>query len=83
MLSLFIYAGPVLNSLRVWVNNEILPSIDENDGRAYIMEFITRGENVTRIETTGPHFNAAKSHSDILYSAGPPMFLEDRLFDAD
>lgn len=65
--------GPVLNTLRVRVNDELLPPMDNVNAKMDIAEYLHSGENAIRIEVSSTLFNAVKVRASSLLSGGLPI----------
>lgn len=62
--------GPVLNTLRAWVNGKQIPAVDPTSPVADITNFVVDGENSIEIEVTTTLFNAVKANVDRVFSIG-------------
>lgn len=67
--------GPVLNTLRAWINGHLLPPLDITDARADISAYVVQGHNVVKVEVTSNLFNAVKSRINSTSSAFIPADL--------
>lgn len=75
--ALLINFGPVLNTLRAWVNDNQLPPVDTASAEVDISEFLSEGSNSIRVEVASSLFNAVKARKDWIQSVGqPPRFPE-------
>ncbi|CAG7560633.1 unnamed protein product [Fusarium equiseti] len=72
-VAFIIHFGPVLNTLRVWINGQQLPAADIFDAQLDISDYVKPGNNFIRVETSSTLFNAVKARSDIVktYNIGP------------
>lgn len=64
--------GPVLNSLRAWVNGELLPPVDVIDPELEISRWVVSGKNQIKIETSSTLVNAVKANIGTVRSIGVP-----------
>ncbi len=72
-----IHFGTVLNTLRVWVNERLLPPIDPANPQVDITTFVIPGSNSIRAEASSSLFNAVRERVDTLASLGQtPMSPE-------
>lgn len=62
--------GPVLNTIRAWVNDKQLPAIDIYDARVDISDFLVKGTNTLRVEMASTLFNAVKARVDYVKANG-------------
>lgn len=60
--------GPVLNTLRAWVNGKQIPAVDPTNPVADITNFVVDGENSIEIEVTTTPFNAIKANVNRVFS---------------
>lgn len=67
--------GPVLNTLRAWINGHLVPPLDITDARADISAYVVQGHNVIKVEVTSNLFNAVKSRINSTSSAFVPANL--------
>ncbi|CAI4219795.1 unnamed protein product [Parascedosporium putredinis] len=70
-----IHFGPILNTLRAWVNDRLLPPIDLADAEVEISKYLVEGENTIRIEVSSTLFNAVKARVDSLATMGSPVMF--------
>ncbi|KAI7909971.1 hypothetical protein M9X92_011356 [Pyricularia oryzae] len=56
--------GPILNTIRAWVNDEQLPSVDMSAAQVDISRYVVPGQNSMRVEVTSTLFNAVKARVD-------------------
>lgn len=56
-IAVIIHFGPVLNSLRVWINGQQLPAADIFDAKLDISDYVKPGNNFIRVETSSTLFN--------------------------
>lgn len=69
--------GPVLNTIRAWVNGKRLPAIDTSNAEVDISDYLAVGgdNNSLRVEVSSNLFNAVKARSDLLSTFGEsPLF---------
>lgn len=68
-----IHFGPVLNTLRAWINGKQLPPVDIFDAQLDISNYLIPGNNSIRVETASTLFNAVKARVDWVkaYGQGP------------
>ncbi|SCO90267.1 uncharacterized protein FRV6_14395 [Fusarium oxysporum] len=69
-VAVFIHFGPVLNTLRAWVNGKQLPPMDIFDAGLDISDYIKPGPNIIRVETSSTLFNAVKARSHVIKTNG-------------
>lgn len=72
--------GPILNTLRAWVNNQLLPPIDVTDPRADLTRYLKQGLNSISIEVSSTLFNAVKAHAKNISSAYAPLSLTNGIY---
>ncbi|KAH6879846.1 hypothetical protein B0T10DRAFT_412921 [Thelonectria olida] len=65
-----IHFGPVLNTLRAWVNGKQLPPVDIFDAELDISDYLKPGNNIIRVETSSTLFNAVKARSHVIKTNG-------------
>lgn len=65
-----LHFGPVLNTLRAWLNSEPVPGVDFADPVTNITSLVRPGLNAIRIEVSSTLFNAVKARLPGLLSAG-------------
>ncbi|TLS30036.1 hypothetical protein PpBr36_02246 [Pyricularia pennisetigena] len=56
--------GPVLNTLRAWVNDKQLPAVDVSAAQVDISPYVVSGQNSVRVEVASTLFNAVKARID-------------------
>ncbi|KAH7471474.1 hypothetical protein FOMA001_g13049 [Fusarium oxysporum f. sp. matthiolae] len=71
--------GPVLNTMRAWINGTQLPAIDIFDPQIDISSVLVSGSNLIRIEVASTLFNAVKARVDYVKTNGvgpaaPPLY---------
>ncbi|KAJ9412684.1 hypothetical protein QL093DRAFT_2539193 [Fusarium oxysporum] len=71
--------GPVLNTMRAWINGTQLQAIDIFDPQIDISSFLVSGSNLIRIEVASTLFNAVKARVDYVKTNGvgpaaPPLY---------
>ncbi|KAJ0154928.1 hypothetical protein HZ326_2761 [Fusarium oxysporum f. sp. albedinis] len=62
--------GPVLNTIRAWVNDKQLPAIDIYDAQIDVSEYLVAGTNKIRVEVASTLFNAVKARVDYVKANG-------------
>ncbi|KAF4478574.1 hypothetical protein FAGAP_12315 [Fusarium agapanthi] len=62
--------GPVLHTLRAWVNGHLLPPVDISDAESDITRWVVAGANEIKIEVSSTLFNAVKANLDTVKSIG-------------
>ncbi|KAH8883752.1 hypothetical protein GQ53DRAFT_663304 [Thozetella sp. PMI_491] len=62
--------GPVLSTLRAWVNGQVVPAVDPAEAIADITDLVIPGLNYIKIEVSSSLFNAVKANLEELTSAG-------------
>ncbi|PNP85070.1 hypothetical protein FNYG_01595 [Fusarium nygamai] len=62
--------GPVLNTIRAWVNDKQLPAIDSYDAQVDVSEYLVKGTNTIRVEVASTLFNAVKARVDYVKANG-------------
>ncbi|KAI5919751.1 hypothetical protein F4810DRAFT_465504 [Camillea tinctor] len=62
--------GPVLHTLRAWINEQQLPSVDPTNPVVDISGFIVDGNNNLKVQVTTSLFNAVKANVDLVFSYG-------------
>jgi hypothetical protein len=62
--------GPVLNTLKAWINGRQIPPIDPANPTADITSFVVDETNEIRVEVTTTLFNAVKANVDRVFSIG-------------
>ncbi|KAH7020387.1 hypothetical protein EDB80DRAFT_821289, partial [Ilyonectria destructans] len=75
--------GPVLNTLRAWVNGKELPAVDISDAEVDISKFVVRGENTVQVEVSSTLFNAVKARVDWVKNMGQGPAVPDFYTAAD
>lgn len=69
--------GPVLNTLRAWINDKQLPAVDIFDARLDVSDYLIPGSNSIRIEVASTLFNAVKARVDLVKTNGiGPLYPE-------
>lgn len=70
----YLYVGPILNTMRVWVNGNPLPTFPADNARMDISGFISRGkENEIKVEVTTTLYNRIRADADSLLAIGLPL----------
>jgi hypothetical protein len=74
--------GPVLNTLKAWINGRQIPPVDPANPVADISSFVEDETNEIRIEVTTTLFNAVKANVDRVFSIGygpqtPAYYIEE------
>jgi hypothetical protein len=73
-LGAYLSLGPVFNTMRVWVNDERLPSPPTNDTRIDISDYMYRGQvNSVRVEVTTTLYNRLRTEADKMLTMGYPV----------
>lgn len=62
--------GPVMNTIRAWVNGKQLPAIDIYDAQVDISDYLVSGSNTIRVEVASTLFNAVKARVDYVKANG-------------
>ncbi|KAF5546128.1 hypothetical protein FPHYL_10569 [Fusarium phyllophilum] len=62
--------GPVLNTIRAWVNDKQLPAIDIYDAQVDVSDYLVKGPNTIRVEVASTLFNAVKARVDYVKANG-------------
>ncbi|TVY70495.1 hypothetical protein Focb16_v001974 [Fusarium oxysporum f. sp. cubense] len=62
--------GPVLHTIRAWVNDKQLPAIDIYDAQIDVSEYLVAGTNTIRVEVASTLFNAVKARVDYVKANG-------------
>ncbi|KAL7762710.1 hypothetical protein ACKLNR_009245 [Fusarium oxysporum f. sp. zingiberi] len=62
--------GPVLNTIRAWVNDKQLPAIDIYDAQIDVSDYLVAGTNTIRVEVASTLFNAVKARVDYVKANG-------------
>ncbi|EXL78967.1 hypothetical protein FOPG_06949 [Fusarium oxysporum f. sp. conglutinans race 2 54008] len=62
--------GPVLNTIRAWVNDKQLPTIDIYDAQIDVSDYLVAGRNTIRVEVASTLFNAVKARVDYVKANG-------------
>ncbi|TLD16903.1 uncharacterized protein PgNI_02509 [Pyricularia grisea] len=62
--------GPVLNTMRAWVNDKQLPAVDVSAARVDISQYVVAGQNSIRVEVASTLFNAVKARVDSVKNFG-------------
>lgn len=76
--TVLIHFGPILNTIRAWVNGKQLPPIDIANAQVGVSDFLFQERNVIRIEVASNLFNAVKARKDWIQSLGQrPLFPEN------
>jgi len=82
-IAAYIDFGPVLNTIRVWVNNKRLPPIDISDPRTEISSHLGQGLNTICVEVSSTLFNAVKARSNETTTAYVSVELTNAAFYED
>ncbi|KAI1275503.1 hypothetical protein F5Y07DRAFT_170671 [Xylaria sp. FL0933] len=75
--------GPVLNTLRAWVNGHMVPPIDPTNPVNDVSDLVVEGINEIKIEVTSTLFNAVKANIDHVKSVGRGAQTPSYYTDAD
>ncbi|KAF5536603.1 hypothetical protein FNAPI_11712 [Fusarium napiforme] len=62
--------GPVLNTIRAWVNDKQLPAIDIYDPQVDVLDYLVKGSNTIRVEVSSTLFNSVKARVDYVKANG-------------
>jgi hypothetical protein len=62
--------GPVLNTIRAWVNDKQLPAIDIFDAQVDVSDYLVSGPNTIKVEVASTLFNAVKARVDDVKANG-------------
>ncbi|KAM5353547.1 hypothetical protein ACJ41O_000197 [Fusarium nematophilum] len=74
-IATLINLGPVLNTLRAWVNGKELPAVDISEAEVDISKFVVKGKNTIKVEVSSTLFNAVKARVDwVKNMGGGPAF---------
>ncbi|KAJ3540266.1 hypothetical protein NM208_g5143 [Fusarium decemcellulare] len=71
--AVLVHFGPILGTLRVWVNERLVPPLDVSNAEAYVTELLVLGENRIKVEVSSNLFNAVKARIDSIYTGGDPV----------
>lgn len=72
----YLSVGPIFNTMRVWVNGNLLPSYPADNAKIDISDFISRGkENAIKIEVTTTLYNRLRADADSLLTIGMPLSM--------
>jgi hypothetical protein len=82
-ISAIISFGPILNTIRVWVNDQRIPPIDLTDPRADVTEYLMQGLNTLCVEVSSTLFNAVKARMRSTTTAYVPLELTNAAFYED
>lgn len=69
-LGALLHLGPVTNTIRAWVNGQLLPPIDIADAVADVSGYVRAGENEVVVEVTTTLFNRIKADGNATWSVG-------------
>lgn len=75
--------GLVSNTIRAWVNEQLLPPIDLADPRADMTQYLVHGLNTIRVEVSSTLFNAVKARMNSSTTAYVPLTLTNAAFYED
>ncbi|CZR63542.1 uncharacterized protein PAC_13439 [Phialocephala subalpina] len=75
--------GPILNTIRVWVNDQLLSPVDLADSRADVTQYVGQGLNTIRVEVSSTLFNAVKARVNSTMTAYIPLALTNAPFYED
>jgi hypothetical protein len=81
--ALLVSFGPVLNTLRAWVNGRPVPPIDPANPVSDVSDLVVEGTNEMKIEVTSTLFNAVKANIDHIKSTGFGVQTPSYYTDAD
>ena len=62
--------GSVLNTIRVWINSNLIPPVDISDPNSDISHWVVSGKNHIRIQVSSTLFNVVKVRIDSVRSTG-------------
>ncbi|KAK8172531.1 hypothetical protein BKA80DRAFT_196226, partial [Phyllosticta citrichinensis] len=62
--------GPVTNSIRAWLNGQLLPPIDITNANVDVTDYVQTGNNDLVVEITTTLFNRIKADGNSTWSAG-------------
>ncbi|KAH8197840.1 hypothetical protein TruAng_007987 [Truncatella angustata] len=68
--AILVYFGPILHTLRAWVNGHHLSPVDPTNPVSDISDLVGAGSNKLDIEVTTSLFNAVKANIGRVFSAG-------------
>ena len=72
----YLSVGPIFNTMRVWVNGNLLPTYPADNSKMDISDFISRGkENFIKIEVTTTLYNRLRADADKLLAIGMPLSM--------
>lgn len=77
-----LHFGPVLNTLRAWVNGHPVGAVDPFDPSSDISRLVQSGTNTVRIEVAGTLFNSVKTHLADILTGSEPVKTPDVYADA-
>lgn len=69
-IAVYLSFGPVLNTLRAWVNGKLVPPVDIADAFADVTDMVQPGGNNLSIEVSSTLFNAVKARRDGTHCLG-------------
>ncbi|KAK0650492.1 hypothetical protein DIS24_g6750 [Lasiodiplodia hormozganensis] len=79
-LGALLHLGPILNTVRVSLNGEILPPADVSIAVIDMTEYLHAGENDLRIEVASTLFNRIKADGNATWTAGVTANEENSRF---
>lgn len=62
--------GPVLNTMKAWLNGKQVPAIDPTNPIVDISDLLVHGSNVLEVQITTTLFNVVKANIDRIFSIG-------------
>ncbi|EMD67440.1 hypothetical protein COCSADRAFT_157824 [Bipolaris sorokiniana ND90Pr] len=68
--SIMVDFGPVLHTIKAWLNGKQVPAIDPTNSIVEISKLVKSGNNVMKVEVTTSLFNAVKENIDNVLSIG-------------
>ncbi|KAM5365409.1 hypothetical protein ACJZ2D_011007 [Fusarium nematophilum] len=68
--AILIHFGPILGTLRAWVNDDRIPPVDISHAEADISKFLKPGENSIRVEVSSNLFNVVKARIHSIRTGG-------------
>ncbi|KAL4944149.1 hypothetical protein BDV06DRAFT_233866 [Aspergillus oleicola] len=70
----YLFVGPILNTMRVWVNGKPLPTFPADYARMDISSFVSQGKkNEMRVEVTTTLYNRVRADANRLIALGHPL----------
>ncbi|PQE23273.1 secreted protein [Rutstroemia sp. NJR-2017a BVV2] len=72
--------GPIKDTLRAWVNGQMIPPVDVTEQTADITHFVRQGSNTVRIVVTSTLFNAVKVRANSTMMVGTSAAASNSLY---